>query len=129
MKMRSLLTSITVASTIALAASGAFAASSATATTPAAPATMTKPATAMKATTPAKTAMKTKATAPAAKKIMDATGMVKSITDKTLTLADGTKYVLPHGFDIKPFKKGTKVTVAYEKVGKKFDATKVTAVN
>ncbi|CAN7492187.1 DUF1344 domain-containing protein [Pararhizobium sp. LjRoot235] len=46
----------------------------------------------------------------------------------TLTLKDGTSYRLPAGFKGPGLKVGEKVTVAYEMIGKKHQATAVTPV-
>lgn len=56
------------------------------------------------------------------------TGTIRAIDAKamTLTLKDGSSYVLPAGFKNPGLKAGEKVTIAYEMVGKKHQATAVT---
>ena len=56
---------------------------------------------------------------------MSATGAIKSINHKSVTLADGAKYELPKDFDISTFKKGEKVEIEYMKSGKMLEATSV----
>jgi Cu/Ag efflux protein CusF len=60
----------------------------------------------------------------------DATGVIKSINLKhhTVTLASGRTYVLPEKFDLKPFKNGEKVTIAYTVKNKHFVASSVKAI-
>jgi hypothetical protein len=56
------------------------------------------------------------------------TGTIRALDTKamTLTLKDGTSYRLPAGFKGPGLKVGEKVTVAYEMIGKKHQATAVT---
>jgi hypothetical protein len=60
----------------------------------------------------------------------DATGVIKSINLKhhTVTLASGRTYVLPEKFDLKPFKDGEKVSIAYIVKNKHFVASSVKAI-
>ena len=60
----------------------------------------------------------------------DATGVIKSINLKhhTLTLVSGRTYVLPEKFDLKPFKNGEKVSIAYIVKNKHFLASSVKAI-
>ena len=53
-----------------------------------------------------------------------ATGTVKSYShkDMSLTLADGTTYILPKGFKDPGLKAGEKVSVSWDMVGKKHEA-------
>ena len=57
----------------------------------------------------------------------DATGAIQSIdaTAGTVTLADGTVYVLPAGFDSAAFKVGDQVKITYEEADGKMNATLV----
>ncbi|KQS96364.1 MULTISPECIES: DUF1344 domain-containing protein [unclassified Rhizobium] len=57
-----------------------------------------------------------------------ATGTVRAFDAKaqTLTLKDGTSYMLPASFKDPGIKVGEKVKVAYEMIGKKHQATAVT---
>lgn len=56
------------------------------------------------------------------------TGVVKSVDMKThtLTLADGTSYMLPHKFKDPGLKAGEKVTILWDKKGKNHEVAKVT---
>ena len=56
-------------------------------------------------------------------------GVIKSIDKKThsITLADGTAYVLPKSFNFKSLKVGEKVDVVWTLKGTERDASKVTA--
>lgn len=56
-----------------------------------------------------------------------ATGTVKSYNHSamTLTLADGTNFMLPKGFKDPGLKAGEKVSIAYDMVGKKHEAKTV----
>jgi Protein of unknown function (DUF1344) len=54
------------------------------------------------------------------------TGTVKSFDTKTLTLANGTKYMLPAGFMDPGIKAGERVTVAWDTKGSSKIAEKVT---
>ncbi|CAN7191861.1 DUF1344 domain-containing protein [Pararhizobium sp. LjRoot255] len=56
------------------------------------------------------------------------TGTIRALDAKamTLTLKNGTSYRLPAGFKDPGLKVGEKVTVAYEMIGKKHQATAVT---
>jgi hypothetical protein len=56
---------------------------------------------------------------------MTATGAIKAITAKSVTLADGAKYELPKKFDISTLKKGEKVDIEYMKSGKMLEATSI----
>ncbi|WP_438749638.1 DUF1344 domain-containing protein [Pararhizobium sp. O133] len=55
-----------------------------------------------------------------------ATGTVRAFDAKTLTLKDGTSYMLPASFKDPGIKVGEKVKVAYDMIGKKHQATAVT---
>lgn len=59
-----------------------------------------------------------------------ATGTIKSLDmkDHSITLSDGTTYVLPKSFDEKTLKVGEKVAVLWDMNGKVMDATKITVV-
>ncbi len=59
-----------------------------------------------------------------------ATGIVKAISHKTmtLTLKNGNTYILPPGFKDPGLKRGERVTIAYETMGKKHEAKSVTIV-
>ncbi|HTO33014.1 MAG TPA: DUF1344 domain-containing protein [Pararhizobium sp.] len=56
------------------------------------------------------------------------TGTVRAFDAKalTLTLKDGTRYMLPASFKDPGIKVGEKVKVAYDMIGKKHQATAVT---
>lgn len=56
----------------------------------------------------------------------NATGTVKSIDSKMLTLANGAEYMLPKGFKDPGLKAGRKVTVAWDMKGKNRMVEKVT---
>lgn len=56
---------------------------------------------------------------------MTATGTIKAISAKSVTLSGGAKYELPKNFDISTFKKGEKVEVEYMKSGKMLEATSI----
>ena len=58
------------------------------------------------------------------------TGTIKAFDTKalTLTLKNGTQYMLPANFKDPGLKIGEKVKIAYEMVGKKHQATAVTIV-
>lgn len=58
-----------------------------------------------------------------------ADGVIKSIDAKamSITLADGTVYMLPKGFKVDTVKVGEKVAVTFDKKGKANDATEVKA--
>lgn len=64
------------------------------------------------------------ATPAAALAAQTATGTVKSFSahDMTLTLSDGTTYMLPKGFKDPGLKAGEKVSVTWDMVGKKHEA-------
>jgi len=57
----------------------------------------------------------------------DATGAIQSIdtTTNTVTLSDGTVYVLPAGFDAASIKVGDNVTITFEEADGKMTATEV----
>jgi Cu/Ag efflux protein CusF len=57
----------------------------------------------------------------------EATGAIKSIdmTAKTVTLEDGTIYVLPTGFDTASVKVGDKVKITFDEADGKMTATEV----
>ncbi|MCO6186752.1 DUF1344 domain-containing protein [Rhizobium sp. L1K21] len=55
-------------------------------------------------------------------------GKIKHLTSKTLTLADGSSYMLPKNFSAKGLKAGEKVHVAFDVMNKKNEATSVTVV-
>ena len=57
----------------------------------------------------------------------DATGAIQTIdaTAGTVTLADGTVYVLPAGFDAASFQVGDEVKITYEEADGKMNATTV----
>ncbi|MDQ0319503.1 Cu/Ag efflux protein CusF [Pararhizobium capsulatum DSM 1112] len=59
------------------------------------------------------------------------TGTIKAIDTKalTLTLKDGSHFMLPANFKDPGLKAGEKVKIAYDMVGKKHQATAVTLVN
>lgn len=58
------------------------------------------------------------------------TGTIRAYDMKamTVTLKNGTKYMLPASFKNPGLKVGEKVTIAYETMGKKHQATAVTPV-
>ena len=57
----------------------------------------------------------------------DATGAIQSIdaTAGTVTLEDGTVYVLPAGFDSATFKVGDQVKITYDEADGKMTATEI----
>ena len=57
----------------------------------------------------------------------DATGAIQSIDTaaNTVTLADGTVYVLPAGFDAASVKVGDNITITFEEADGKMTATEV----
>lgn len=57
----------------------------------------------------------------------DATGAIKSVdaAANTVTLEDGTIYVLPAGFDAASIKVGDKVTITFDEADGKMTATVV----
>lgn len=113
--MRKIISAIAAATILTAAASSAFAASAAADVT-AAPAASQMSATGqMDASTP----MTTKGKVVAKTKAVKVSGIVKSVTSKVLTLADGSHYDLPKTFDAKKIKKGDTVDVAFLKVGTK----------
>lgn len=59
----------------------------------------------------------------------DTAGVIKSIdaTAMTVTLADGSTYHLPAGFDVKSIKVGEKVTVSWEAKGDMKEASALKA--
>ncbi|WP_275789497.1 DUF1344 domain-containing protein [Pararhizobium gei] len=58
------------------------------------------------------------------------TGTIRAVDAKamTLTLKNGTSYVLPAGFKDSGLKAGEKVKIAYDVIGKKHQATAITPV-
>jgi hypothetical protein len=56
------------------------------------------------------------------------TGTIRALDTRamTLTLKNGTRYMLPANFRNPGLKVGEKVTIAYEMIGKKHQATTVT---
>ncbi|WP_426236744.1 DUF1344 domain-containing protein [Pararhizobium sp. DWP1-1-3] len=58
------------------------------------------------------------------------TGIIRAYDMKamTVTLKNGTKFMLPASFDNPGLKVGEKVTIAYETMGKKHRATAITPV-
>jgi hypothetical protein len=54
-------------------------------------------------------------------------GKVKSVdqSDRTVTLEDGTRIVLPDGMDLDQLREGAEVTVSYEEKDGKNEATNV----
>ena len=58
------------------------------------------------------------------------TGTIRAIDTKamTLTLKNGTRFMLPATFRSAGLKTGEKVTIAYETMGRKHQATSVTPV-
>lgn len=56
----------------------------------------------------------------------NASGTVKSVDSKALTLANGAEYMLPRGFKDPGLKAGQKVTVAWDMKGKQRMVEKVT---